>query len=172
VYPQSGTSFSTPIVAATASLLLAKNPDLIPDQIEDILHRSADDMYTEGWDGDSGAGKLNASNALQSLVERPLTVKITETQFHYDDNKKLESVDVYGTVRGKVNSYVVEVGKGKNAESFTQVAGPYTKSADHDWLAHLIQKDVLRGSREWILRVRATDTDGQEHIAQTLLELK
>jgi subtilisin family serine protease len=172
VYPQSGTSFSTPIVAATASLLLAKNPDLIPDQIEDILHRSAEDMYTDGWDGDSGAGKLNASNALQYVVERPLTVKITETQFNYDDNKKLESVDVYGTVRGKFSSYVVELGKGKNAGSFTQVAGPYTQPADHDWLAHLVQKETLRGSSEWILRIRATDAEGKEYIAQTLLELK
>ena len=37
VYIQSGTSFSTPMVAATASLMLAKNPSLTYIDIEDTL---------------------------------------------------------------------------------------------------------------------------------------
>jgi subtilisin family serine protease len=171
-YPQSGTSFSTPIVAATASLLLVQNPQYTPDEIEDILQRSADEMYTDGWDGKSGAGKLNASAALQNIVQRDVTLKIAETRFNYNDNKKISSVDIFGTVRGKFTSFVVELGKGEHAGKFIQVAGPYTNAADHSWLARLERSEVLKGSDEWVLRIRATALDGSEHIAQTLLELK
>ncbi len=171
-YPQSGTSFSTPMVAATASLLLTQKPDLTPDEIEDILHRSADDMYTDGWDGNSGAGKLNASAALQQIAQRPLTLKITETRFNRNTKGQLTSIDVFVTARGKIASYVVEVGKGKLAKTFQQVAGPYTKLADHDWVARIDPNVSLRGSKEWILRIRLTDSEGKEHTAETLLELK
>ncbi|OGX42374.1 MAG: hypothetical protein A3G91_00300 [Omnitrophica WOR_2 bacterium RIFCSPLOWO2_12_FULL_50_9] len=171
-YPQSGTSFSTPMAAATASLLLVQNPDFTPDDIEDILHRSADEMCTDGWDDKSGAGRLNASAALQHIAQRPVTLKITQTKYNLNDDKKVESIDVFATVRGRFDSYVVELGKGEHAAKFEQVAGPYTQAADHAWLARLEKNAVLRGSDKWILRVRATDKDGREHLAQVLLEIQ
>lgn len=170
-YPQSGTSFSTPMAAATASLLLVQNPELTPEDVEDILQRSADEMYEEGWDGMSGAGKLNASFALQHLGQRPLTMKVAELKVNTDEKDKFDSLDLFGTVRGNFVSYVVEIGKGKRPGNFTPVAGPYTKAVSHAWLAR-VGKDVIKGSNEWVVQIRAIDADGKEHLAQTLLELK
>jgi len=170
-YQQNGTSFSSPMVAATASLLLAKNPNLTPAQIEDILQVTAQDIYDEGWDGESGAGILDAAAALNRSPDGILTVKINRLQPNFDDRKKLESVDVYATVRGPFESFTVGVGKGKRAERFDPVAGPFTKVADNAWVTR-INKDDLRGSRDWIVAVEAKDKTGQEVTARSELNLK
>lgn len=171
-YAQSGTSFSTPMVAATASLLLAQNKNLSNLDIEDILHRTATDMYDPGWDEFSGAGLLNAKAALSENVNDRLTVKITEVNMNMDDKKNLESVDVYATVRGDVKSFTVELGKGARADKFQQVAGPYTQAASHNLVAQLIKKEHLKGSREWVIRIVAVDNKGVQTVARTPLVLK
>ncbi len=171
-YTQSGTSFSTPMVAATASLLLVQNPHLTPEDIEDILHRSAVEMYDEGWDGKSGAGLLNATAALRDDVSDRLTVKITETRINYDKKKRVESLDIFGTVRGEFQEFTVGLGKGKRADKFKSVAGPFIKQASGSWVAHLTKDEHLRGSQEWIVQIKALDQNGQSYTARTLVELE
>ncbi len=170
-YPQSGTSFSSPMVAATVSLLLVQNSHLTPQDIEDILYRSADSIDDKSWDDKTGAGLLNASAALQHIAQRSVTVKIDETRLNMTD-KKLSSVDVFATVRGEIASYVLELGKGRHAKDFVQAAGPYSAEANHNWIAHIQRDQLLRGSNEWILRIRVTDKQGHESIAQMTLEFK
>ena len=171
-YPQSGTSFSTPMVTATASLLLAQNPKLTNLQIADILQRTADDIYEPGWDELSGAGILNAKAALSENVNNKVTVKINEIHKKNNDRGRLESVDIYGTVRGKFKSFIVELGKGKHATHFEQVAGPYTQQANYDFIARLTKKEHLHGSRDWIVRIVVTLPDGTQTMARTPVELK
>lgn len=60
----SGTSFSAPLVAGTAALMLSHNPNLTPAQIDTILKVSADDLEPEGWDPGSGWGRMNAGRAI------------------------------------------------------------------------------------------------------------
>lgn len=62
----SGTSFSSPIVAGVAALMISINPNLTANQITDILHQSADDLEAAGWDTDSGYGRVNALRAVES----------------------------------------------------------------------------------------------------------
>jgi subtilisin family serine protease len=69
-YTGSGTSLSTPIVSGTIALMLSRNPDLTPDEIRDILHKSATkgNGYTynsNGWNSEMGHGILNAYLAVQ-----------------------------------------------------------------------------------------------------------
>jgi subtilisin family serine protease len=60
----SGTSFSAPIVAGAAGLVMSANSSLIPTKVQDILKQSADEKGAPGWDPSYGSGRLNAANAV------------------------------------------------------------------------------------------------------------
>ncbi|MFG1603611.1 S8 family serine peptidase [Actinoplanes sp. NPDC049265] len=64
---KSGTSMATPHVAAVAALLLAKNPALTPDQVEQAMESSAKDLGTAGKDNDYGYGRVDAVAALAAV---------------------------------------------------------------------------------------------------------
>ncbi len=60
----SGTSFSSPVTAAVAALVMAANPALLPADVEAVLQNSADDLGTAGWDTYYGFGRVNAARAV------------------------------------------------------------------------------------------------------------
>lgn len=72
-----GTSFSSPYVAATAALLLEKNPSLSPVEVRAILQETTDDLGEKGWDEIYANGRLNARKAVERVgagictIERP-----------------------------------------------------------------------------------------------------
>jgi thermitase len=69
----SGSSAATPIAAGIASLLLAENPFLTPDQVYEFIRLGADDQVGKpgvdllGWDPDHGHGRVNAYQSLLAL---------------------------------------------------------------------------------------------------------
>jgi serine protease len=66
-----GTSFAAPYVAATASLMIARNPNLTPGRIQDIITGTTRLFAIGtacGTSGLCGAGLLDASLALQSTI--------------------------------------------------------------------------------------------------------
>jgi hypothetical protein len=60
-----GTSSSTPKVAGIVALMLSANPDLTPAQIKQILRSTADDIDAAGVDDKTGAGRVNAYEAVR-----------------------------------------------------------------------------------------------------------
>ena len=59
-----GTSFSSPIAAATAALVMAANPSLSADQVQNILFTTAADLGTAGRDNKFGYGRVDAARAV------------------------------------------------------------------------------------------------------------
>jgi thermitase len=78
-----GTSFSAPVVAGVAALVLSVNPSLSPNQVQDILKQSADDLGLPGWDSSYGWGRVNASRAvvLASGITTPLDTTAPSVSF-------------------------------------------------------------------------------------------
>ena len=62
--PASGTSFSSPMVAAAAAWIWTARPELTAGQVAEILRRSATDIAPAGRDQSSGFGMLNVAAAL------------------------------------------------------------------------------------------------------------
>lgn len=66
-----GTSYSCPVVAGVAALVLSINPDLTPSEVKDILLSSANKVggYTydgNGWSAEMGHGRVNAFNSVMN----------------------------------------------------------------------------------------------------------
>lgn len=65
----SGTSSACPAGAGVAALVMSVAPELSPASVRDILNNSCDDLYDEGWDSQSGYGRLNAHSAVTLAFE-------------------------------------------------------------------------------------------------------
>ena len=81
-----GTSAAAPHVAAIAALVQQANPSLTPQEVYDILAETATDIGTPGNDNVTGAGLINALDAVSSalpnnlpnIVELSVTSEIEE----------------------------------------------------------------------------------------------
>jgi subtilisin family serine protease len=62
----SGTSYSAPIVSGVAALIYSVNPRFTPQDVENILLESADDIGVSGL----GAGRVNALKAVRLAIQR------------------------------------------------------------------------------------------------------
>ncbi len=71
-----GTSMSTPFTAGLCGLILSLNPDLSPEEVEDILESTCDNIDTipgnANWAGQLGAGRINAFQAVSNTPYEPV----------------------------------------------------------------------------------------------------
>jgi thermitase len=76
----SGTSFSTPLVAATAALIYSLKPTLTPTEVETFILSKSLDLGPLGKDPQYGAGRLNAEAAIKTAAtatdRTPPTIRI------------------------------------------------------------------------------------------------
>lgn len=150
-----GTSFAAPFVAGTASLIWARYPHLSNRQVEDLILASAADIEEPGWDAETGMGRLNARSALSMLPESAFAPRITEWIVNRDARGKIASVDVYGVIRGPVDSYAITVGSKKKSEQWAPACGPTNRLVEHGHIARLPGDLFQRGYR-WYLQLAAT----------------
>ncbi|MCD6595557.1 S8 family serine peptidase [bacterium] len=79
---ESGTSFACPFTAGVVALLLSKNSELTPREIDSVLEVSATDISPTGRDNYSGAGLINADSALSLISGKALAIDSTK----FDDS--------------------------------------------------------------------------------------
>ena len=91
----SGTSFSAPIVTATASLMLMQEPGLTHNALRQRLLDTAEDVDYPGIDKYSGYGMLDARAALSVDADFSIDVKIDEISFI--ENESGGELQVLGT---------------------------------------------------------------------------
>jgi hypothetical protein len=65
----SGTSFSSPLSAGVAALMMSVNRGLAPSQIVSLLESSAVDLGSGGYDYDYGYGRVNAAAAVLAAAQ-------------------------------------------------------------------------------------------------------
>ena len=76
---ESGTSYSTPLVAGVAALMLSANPSLSPQEVTSILETTAKDLGTPGWDPTYGYGLVQADAAVAAAEAQPTTTSGSAT---------------------------------------------------------------------------------------------
>jgi subtilisin family serine protease len=89
-----GTSFSAPMVAAAAALLMSTQGPLSPEQVRGILTTTTDDISEPGWDHFTGAGRLNLQRALDAVGFSVVELLSPE----HDGGSDRDTVAIVGTV--------------------------------------------------------------------------
>ena len=72
-----GTSFSSPIAAGVAALVLAANPLLTNTALVSLLEQTADDLGAPGYDTSFGFGRINAYRAVVAARQAAVLVTVS-----------------------------------------------------------------------------------------------
>ncbi|MFC1579902.1 S8 family serine peptidase [Thermodesulfobacteriota bacterium] len=168
-YRAGGTSFSAPIVAGTASLILSRFPELTNGDVGRMLLHSARDIGPPGVDFQSGYGLLNAVAALKADPKFYLVTKITGVKAIRKGNEVL--LGVLGTVDAdQLDEAWIEIGSGKNPKAWKRVSKTITKSVKEGQL-DAIPARHFRGAKQWIIRLIGKHKNGTLQEARFNLQL-
>jgi len=114
-----GTSFSAPMVAAGAAMLLSDFPYWTNEQVRNVLKTSSTDQGYTGWDEYYGAGNLNLNNASLIKDGSSLIIHSPETG-HYTNQ---DSMAVVATVQdNNLLYYSLQYGLGKNPDEWYTIS--------------------------------------------------
>jgi thermitase len=161
---KSGTSFSAPVVAGVAALVISVNPNLTGGQVQDVLKRSADDLGAASWDPQYGWGRVNAARAVSMALSLNQMGDTTPPSVSF--SSPTNGATVSGTITVQINASdnvgVASVSLYLNGALLsTKTAAPYTFSFDTTRFAN--------GS--YTLRAVAADATGNTASAQINLSI-
>lgn len=133
-----GTSQAAPLVAGLSSLLLAKNPNLSPNDIKNIIRNTAEDQVGKasedilGFDNYYGYGRINAYQALSS---------------------SLLGVDGFENVPKKISIYPNPITAGNFLEISNVLDGENTISIYNTLGQKLLSKQLITKNSKQTLRI-------------------
>jgi subtilisin family serine protease len=168
-YRASGTSFSAPIVAGLASLMMANDPTLTNRQVMNIIKSTARDVGTPGVDQYTGYGIIDARAALKAPKDYFLLAGINRVEVVQKGGN--QTVRVRGTADANAfKSARLEIGQGDAPTSWTPV-GAAQKSAGPDTVLGDIPATAFKRATKWEIRVVVTHNDGSVREARFKLSL-
>ncbi len=168
-YKASGTSFSAPIVAGTASLILSKNPTLTNTQVEQALLQSARDVENPGWDQYTGYGLLDARAALLADPDDYLVAKIQKIQPVQENG--VMYIEVLGTVGASdFKEAIIDLGLGQEPKDWESVA--VAKTAVSEGRLGLIPGTAFTKAGKWMVRVQALDKNGKVRESRASIDIE
>jgi len=133
-----GTSAAAPFVSAVAALIKSVK-NFNPDEVYQILKSTCDDIQPVGWDDRSGAGRLNAFNALNALA--PAIVKFDFPKQDYCTNK--DSLKIVTTILSPYFvDYDLQYGIGYNPESWNSLISKSANQVNNKNIYNLSIKDL------------------------------
>lgn len=161
-YRATGTSFAAPIVAGTASLLLAARPELTPVDVERMIRNSARDIGAPGVDQFTGYGLLDARAALRADPKFFLEAQINGVRVSQRRGKTY--LDVVGHVRSNaLDDARIEIGPG---DAPTAWRNRVEVDDDGDDVLASIESTAFGSSKEWTLRLLAKHRNGAQREAR------
>lgn len=134
-----GTSMATPCVTGTIALMLSKNPELTPAEIDEILERTAV-HFTEHKSNDFGSGRIDALAAVNAV--------------HYEAVSETESPLAQIYPNPSNDSFTIQCEDMKRIEVFS-MDGRILKSILTESPVH-----QLHGLKNGTFLIKITTTDG------------
>jgi subtilisin family serine protease len=125
----SGTSMAAPHISGIVGLMLSKNPQLTPSELQQILQSTADDVNSDiypGWDAQLGNGRVNAQVAIAAVANATLRGQLETIPKEYGYTIG-EDINITGTAYGSnFASYKLEVGAGVMPTAWLKISNSTT----------------------------------------------
>jgi subtilisin family serine protease len=154
----SGTSFATPIVTATAALVLGNNPKLTGSELASILTQTAMDIEAPGRDPYAGNGMINPRAALAAAPNFHVAAEITRVELLPAGAPT--AAQVWGTIDAtQFKRAWVQMGPGENPGAWRFV-GQKRKFPIRDGQLATIPLADFAPSGPWTIVVNVEDKNG------------
>ncbi|MCR9129930.1 MAG: S8 family serine peptidase [Alphaproteobacteria bacterium] len=168
-YRASGTSFSAPIVAGVASLVLSHRPELSAAELRTILLNSARDVGSPGVDQYTGYGIVDAAAALQA--EAVFATARIDSVAVVAGADGAPAVRVFGLSQASnLASARLELGAGQTPAQWSVAVEDIGAVAEGGVLGD-IPAAAFAGSSSWTLRLVVEDESGLVREARYQLNL-
>lgn len=149
-----GTSFSCPLTAGVAALLLQSNSSLTAAQVRDILRDTADNAASPNRL--FGYGIINALAAVESAA----SLEINAAFSHTTNDLTATFTDTSTTPSGSINSWLWDFGDGNTSSSQSPV---HTYAAANTYNVSLTVNDTQGGTDSVVNAVTVADTPPPEY---------
>ncbi|WP_088329104.1 S8 family serine peptidase [Lacimicrobium sp. SS2-24] len=146
----SGTSFSSPVAAGVAALMVSANPGISVEEIENGIFSTTTDLGATGDDNVYGHGLINAQAAVEyamnigSFIAPVAQISTSSDSVPYGESVSLSAVNSYDS-DGSIVAYQWQLGDG-TFSSLPELTHVYTEAGNYQVSLTVTDNDGLTSS--------------------------